>query len=107
MIRRGKVILLKDVLTLIKTKKQASITEIITETNISSTIAYEIVELLTKAGLIDAEAIKQNRLKYKINENGKKALRAIKRLETIITPMGIAYLGDNPPKKRKNNADMT
>ena len=101
MIRRGKIVLLKDVLTLIKTKKQASITEIISETNLSSTIAYEIVELLTQTGLIDTERTKQNRPIYKINKNGKKALRAIKRLETILTPIGKAYLGDNHAKKKK------
>jgi len=101
MIRRGKIVLLKDVLTLIKTKKQASITEIISETNLSSTIAYEIVELLTQTGLIDTERTEQNRPIYKINKNGKKALRAIKRLETILTPIGKAYLGDNYAKKKK------
>jgi predicted transcriptional regulator len=101
MIRRGKIVLLKDVLTLIKTKKQASITEIISETNLSSTIAYEIVELLTQTGLIDTERTEQNRPIYKINKNGKKALRAIKRLETILTPIGKAYLGDNHAKKKK------
>lgn len=101
MIRRGKVVLLKDVLTLIKTKKQVSISEIISEANLSSTIAYEIVELLTQTGLIVTERGKQNRATYKINQNGKKALRAIKRLETVLTPLGIAYIGDNPAKKRK------
>jgi predicted transcriptional regulator len=101
MIRRGKIVLLKDVLTLIKTKKQASITEIISETNLSSTIAYEIVELLTQTVLIDTERTEQNRPIYKINKNGKKALRAIKRLETILTPIGTAYLGDNHAKKKK------
>ncbi|MGA3110767.1 MAG: winged helix-turn-helix domain-containing protein [Candidatus Bathyarchaeia archaeon] len=104
MTRRAKIILLKDVLTLIKTKKHVSITEIISETNISSTIAYEIIEILTQTGLIDTERIKQNRPVYKINQNGKKALRAIKRFETIMTPIGIAYLGDNPA--RKKNSDM-
>ena len=101
MVRRAKTVLLKDVLTLIKTKKQASITEIISETNLSSTIAYEIVELLTQTGLIDTERTKQNRRIYKINQNGKKALRAIKRLETILTPKGIAYLGVSRAKKKK------
>jgi predicted transcriptional regulator len=101
MIRRAKIVLLKDVLTLIKTKKQASITEIISETNLSSTIAYEIVELLTQTVLIDTERTEQNRPIYKINKNGKKALRAIKRLETILTPIGKAYLGDNHAKKKK------
>ena len=99
MIRRAKIVLLKDVLTLIKTKKQASVTDIISEAKLSSTIAYEIIELLTQTGLVDTERTKQNRPIYKINKNGKKALRAIKRLETILTPMGMIYLGDNHNKK--------
>ena len=105
MVRRAKIILLRDVLALVKTREQTSITEIITGTKLSSAIAYEIVELLIQTGLIEKEMINQNRKIYKINKNGKKALRAIKRLETILTPKGAAYLGDKRAEKIRKNSD--
>lgn len=94
MVRRGKIVLLHDVLTLIKTRKQVLVSDVISEAKLSSTIAYEILEILTQSGLIETERNKQNRQIYKINQNGKKTLRAIRRLESTLTPIGMAYLGE-------------
>jgi len=93
--RRGKVMLLRDTLQFIKEKKQVRITELMANTKVSYQLVDELTTLLSEIGLIsslDNRAYKS----YHITPEGLRALRAIKRLQKILTPKGNIYLGDTP-----------